>query len=223
MDIDTLFKTFKKQGYVSFDLGNFFPELTEYSDRFYEICDENWSWIIKNKQGENDFYPKQHPLSLIEKEKRAALSDYTNGLFSFSFRRIVDDHIGNSVIDFFKIKEIVNSKIFIDFLDKITGMEVKESTVIYLNRFDYGDFLTTHSDPGQKFGIVINFTKKWHMEYGGLTMILDHDCKYIIDTLIPYNMSVLVFDTCTKQIPHFVSMVTAKTPHKRIALVVRYD
>ncbi|QXO64797.1 MULTISPECIES: 2OG-Fe(II) oxygenase family protein [Morganella] len=223
MKSDKLFTIFQKQGYVSFDIASFFPELTMCSKEFYEIDEEYWSWIIKNKNGEHDFYLKKHPKNLIENEKVSALSDYESGRFSFSFRRIVYDDIGKSVDCFNKVKSIVNSMRFFKFLEHVTGRELKKNTVIYLNRFDCGDFLTVHSDPGQSVGLVINFTLNWNMTHGGLTMILDQAGKKIIDTLIPNNMTALIFDTGKKNIPHFVSMVTAKTQNKRIALVARYD
>lgn len=223
MGIERLSAMFKNQGYVSFDISRFFPELTEYADKFSKISDKYWSCIIKNQYGENDFYSQRHPLYLIEKEKASALADYNNGLFAFSFRRIVDNNVGNSVSYFTEIKKIVNSKYFTNFLKSVTGRDVEKSTLIYLNRFDHGDFLTTHCDPGQSFGIVINFTLNWNINHGGLTMVLDKERKIILYTLAPYNMTTLIFDTDTKEIPHFVSMVTAATSSKRIALVVRYD
>lgn len=223
MSIDYLSTVFKTQGYVSFDISNYFPDLIGYSEKFSTIDNEYWSYIIKNKYGENDFYLRQHPVSLIEKEKNNALDDYNNGLFSFSFRRIVDDFTGNSISYFSDVKKIVNSECFINLLTSITGRKIEKSTLIYLNRFDHGDFLTTHCDPGQSFGIVINFTLNWNINHGGLTMVLDKERKFILDSLVPNNMSTLIFDTATKEIPHFVSMVTGETDSKRIALVVRYD
>lgn len=70
---------------------------------------------------------------------------------------------------------------------------------------------------------MINFTLNWNINHGGLTMVLDKERKFILDSLVPNNMSTLIFDTATKEIPHFVSMVTGETDSKRIALVVRYD
>ncbi|EMM6941798.1 2OG-Fe(II) oxygenase family protein [Morganella morganii] len=223
MKSDKLSIIFQKQGYVSFNIEKFFPELNIFSEEFHNIDEEYWSWIIKNKYGEHDFYLKKHDQLLIENEKTSALSDYESGLFSFSFRRIIDNDIGKSVACFHQIKSIVNSMRFLKFLEHITGRELKKNTVIYLNKFDCGDFLTVHSDPGQSIGLVINFTLNWNMTHGGLTMILDQSGKKIIDTLIPDNMTALIFDTGKKNIPHFVSMVTAKTQNKRIALVARYD
>ena len=223
MKYDKISVIFQKQGYVSFNIEIFFPELNIFSEEFYNIDEEYWSWIIRNKNGEYDFYLKKHDQLLIENERASALSDYESGRFSFSFRRIIDDDIGKSVVCFHKAKTIVNSLRFFNFLKCVTGRSLKSNTVIYLNRFNYGDFLTVHSDPGQSIGLVINFTKSWNVNHGGLTMILDHDGKKIIDTLIPNNMSALIFDTGKKNIPHFVSMVTAKTQNKRIALVARYD
>lgn len=223
MSIDHLHSLFKTQGYVSFDISNYFPDLIRYSEKFSMIENECWSYIIKNKHGENDFYLRKHPISLIEKEKNHALDDYNKGLFSFSFRRIMDDSTGNSISYFSEIKKTVNSEHFIKLLANITGRKIKKSTLIYLNRFDYGDFLTTHCDPGQSLGIVINFTLDWNINHGGLTMVLDKKRKIILDSLVPNNMSTLIFDTSTQEIPHFVSMVTGVTYFKRIALVVRYD
>lgn len=223
MSVDCLRSLFKSQGYVSFDISKYFPDLLAYSEGFSKIENKCWSYIIKNKYGENDFYLSQHSVSLIEKEKKHALNDYNDGLFSFSFRRIVDDSVGNSISYFSGVKKIVNSERFIKLLTNITGRKIESSTLLYLNRFDYGDFLTTHCDPGQSFGIVINFTLNWNVNHGGLTMVLDKDREFVIDCLIPNNMSTFIFDTATQEIPHFVSMVTGETECKRIALVVRYD
>ena len=86
---------------------------------------------------------------------------------------------------------------------------------MYLSRFDKDDFLTTHCDSDDGIGIVINLTKEWEANYGGLTMILD--------TFIPSYLNILIFDTKKRKIPHFVSAVTSNRTSKRMALVVRYN
>lgn len=69
MKSDKLSTIFQKQGYVSFNIEIFFPELNIFSEKFYDIDEEYWSWIIKNKNGEHDFYLKKHDQLLIVNEK----------------------------------------------------------------------------------------------------------------------------------------------------------
>ncbi|HCR4098005.1 TPA: hypothetical protein OOF48_003208, partial [Providencia rettgeri] len=92
-----------------------------------------------------------------------------------------------------------------------------------LSKFDKNDFLTTHCDSDDGIGIVINLTKEWEANYGGLTMILDNEKKEILETFIPSYLNILIFDTKKRKIPHFVSTVTSNKISKRMALVVRYN
>lgn len=223
MKTKDLHTAFKNKGYVNFSIDQFFPEFAFFSDNFNSINDSEWSYIIKNRYGEHDFYLSENSMEEIEREKLLSFEDYNNGVFSFSFRRLPDNDRSGKITYFSAIKDIVGSEKFKSFLTSITGREIKKMALLYLNRFDKGDFLTTHCDPGESFGIVINLTGNWNPNHGGLTVILDKERKFIVDTLVPYNLTTLIFDTSEKEIPHFVSMVTAEGKKKRMALVVRYD
>ncbi|MET4876013.1 hypothetical protein L9G70_00885 [Morganella morganii] len=83
MKSDKLSIIFQKQGYVSFNIENFFPELNIFSEEFHNIDEEYWLWIIKNKNGEHDFYLKKHDQLLIENEKNLHYLTMNQGYFHF--------------------------------------------------------------------------------------------------------------------------------------------
>ncbi|MEY0116689.1 2OG-Fe(II) oxygenase family protein [Providencia rettgeri] len=184
------------------------------------IEEDKWSFIIKNRQRVSDFYLSDTDINSINDEKTSAFEDRDNGEFSFSFRRICFNEIK---IIFADLISVVNDVKFKNFLENLTGSKVNIISNMYLSKFDKDDFLTTHCDSDDGIGIVINLTKEWEANYGGLTMILDKDKKTILDTFIPSYLNILIFDTKKRKIPHFVSTVTSNRTSKRMALVVRYN
>ncbi|WP_272663612.1 2OG-Fe(II) oxygenase family protein [Providencia sp. PROV110] len=213
-------KEFLSNGYTSFSIKDFFPEFEVNLNLINNIEDDKWSFIIKNRRGVSDFYLSDTDIESINYEKTIAFEDRDNGEFSFSFRRICFDEIKIILVDLIAVVDDVKFK---DFLWSITGKKVNMISNIYLSKFDKNDFLTTHCDSDDGIGIVINLTKKWEANYGGLTMILDNEKKEILETFIPSYLNILIFDTKKRKIPHFVSTVISNKISKRMALVVRYN
>ncbi|AUH00268.1 hypothetical protein CWC46_10905 [Prodigiosinella confusarubida] len=71
-------------------------------------------------------------------------------------------------------------------------------------------------------GIALNITEDWDHNYGGLTHILDHNRKKVIDTLTPTFGELFLFDTSQTQIPHLVSMINVNQKNKRMSVIARY-
>ena len=119
----------------------------------------------------------------------------------------------------------VSSLELLSTLSKIGQREIKDIPVFYINRFDKGDFLTTHSDRGagsNSMGVVISLTKEWNPNHGGLTFMLNQERQSISNVVVPKLGRALVFDIAEKHSPHFVSMVTASSDFRRLAIVARY-
>ncbi|WOB92353.1 MULTISPECIES: 2OG-Fe(II) oxygenase family protein [Providencia] len=220
MGINRHKKEFLSNGYTSFTIKDFFPDFNIDLNLINSIEEDKWSFIIKNRQRVSDFYLSDTDINSINDEKTSAFEDRDNGEFSFSFRRICFNEIK---IIFADLISVVNDVKFKNFLENLTGSKVNVISNMYLSKFDKDDFLTTHCDSDDGIGIVINLTKEWEANYGGLTMILDNDKKTILDTFIPSYLNILIFDTKKRKIPHFVSTVTSNRTSKRMALVVRYN
>lgn len=220
MGINKHKKTFLSNGYASFAIKDFFPDFEVRLDLINSIEDDKWSFIIKNRRGVNDFYLFDTDIDSINYEKIIASEDRDNGDFSFSFKRIC---FNDMKVILFDLISVVNDIEFKSFLGELTGSKISMISNLYLSKFDKDDFLTTHCDSDDGIGIVINLTKEWDPNYGGLTMILDKDKKTILDTFIPSYLNILIFDTKRRKTPHFVSTITSNTEYERIALVVRYN
>lgn len=216
-------KDFEQVGYTRFLISDYFPYFKFLPDELKVVNEDYWSYIIKNEKGTRDFYLTESNLEQIDNEKQLAFKNYEEGKFSFSFKRLPDNEISCQLPFFCEVKNLVSSELFISFLTSEIGRHVGKLSLMYFNRFDKNDFLSTHCDSGNNIGLVINLTQMWDVNHGGLTFVLDERRKNIVDVFSPSNLEAWVFDTRDKKIPHFVSMVTATQKLKRMALVIRYD
>lgn len=217
--IESLRETFDVEGFVYFDLSEFLPGLPRIAEGVERIEDRFWSAIIKNRDGVADYYQDSRAAAAHE----LAIADYTAGEFSYSFKRLEDTPTNNRNPIFWGVKTLLSSEPMFELLKQVTGRQATAIRQFYFNRFDEGEFLFTHTDPGQSFGLVLNLSKGWEPNHGGLTMVQTDDRKAIRACLVPTEFQALIFDTSARLIPHFVSMVTARPRAKRIAVVVRYD
>jgi len=221
-DLDKYEHEFNAQGYVVIDdlLDKILIE--KWNNYLQEKEDRYWTQLIKNSELEKDF-------NLVDEEKdiltsyNNALRDYSEGRFCFSFKRINKPLENSAVID--EMRSRLSSLDLINILSRIGHRKISTMSVFYINRFDRGDFITTHSDRGagrNSMGIVVSLTKEWNPNYGGLTLMLDRERRDINGVVMPKLGRVLIFDIIEKHNPHFVSMVTSNSTIRRLALVARY-
>lgn len=221
-DLDKYEHEFNVQGYVVID--NFLDKILveKWNNYLQKKEDRYWTQLIKNSKLEKDF-------NLVEEKEEIlvsydnALRDYNEGRLCFSFKRINKPLEKSSVID--EIKQYLASPNLINIFSRIGNRTISTMSVFYINRFDKGDFITTHSDRGagrNSIGVVVNLTEEWDPNHGGLTFMLDQEGKAINGVVMPKLGRVLVFDITGKNNPHFVSMVTSNSRVRRLALVARY-
>ena len=220
LKIDKYSHDFNTQGYVVIDDLLDIQLVKKWNDDLQEKPDKYWFQIIKNQELERDFN-LVHEKEEISLNHNKAMVDYQNGQFCFSFKRINESIEPGDIIS--HIIAHLSSNNFRYILSQIGKRKIEKMSVFYINRFDSGDFLTTHSDSGNSMGIVVNLTKDWNPNFGGITFLLDREKKDINDVLMPKLGRVLVFDIMKNNIPHFVSMVTSNNVFKRLAVVARYD
>lgn len=82
------------------------------------------------------------------------------GLFSYCFRRYDDlDNIG--------IKTLLTSLEFMEIINDITNMNIKDLISVFASRYQANSFLSTHTDTGRgKLAFVLNLTKNWNENNG---------------------------------------------------------
>lgn len=99
------------------------------------------------------------------------------------------------------MRSCLSSHDLINILAKIGNRKISVMSVFYINRLDKGDFIVTHSDRGagrNSMGVVVNLTKKWNPNHGGLTFMIDQESSNINGVITPKLGRVLVFDIIEK-------------------------
>ena len=83
---------------------------------------------------------------------------------------------GSAVLeDFWKSKE------FLDFLNKVTGLDSKFYSAHHLS-YSAGDYSLLHTDESEprRLAVVYDFTKKWRLEWGGYDLYTSPDKEPLI-------------------------------------------
>lgn len=138
--------------------------------------------------------------------------------FSYIFHRAMNSK-NMSYLEF-TLRKYLNSEIFINKLNEITGLGLSQLTTLFMSKYSSGNFLSPHSDKGNgRLAFVINLTKYWRPQYGGNLHFLNDDRTEIIDTYVPqFNTFVIFHVPEEKGIPHYVSHVTPNLKLSRFAV-----
>lgn len=97
---------------------------------------------------------------------------------------------------------------FVERKTEMTDLKLGES---FISVYERGDFLSTHTDDGKgDIAFVLNLTKDWKPEYGGM---FHSQGQYITPT---FN-SLMIMTLEDGGQPHFVSEVSQRATHSRLA------
>lgn len=116
------------------------------------------------------------------------------------------------------VLEFLNSPEFLVFARRLSGEPGINAVTAQGTRYRPGQFLTRHQDEEVKEGrvcaFVINLTKNWDSDWGGLLQFHDND-KRLIDTFVPYWNHLSLFRVPQ---PHSVSLVSPWALEPRLAI-----
>ncbi len=116
------------------------------------------------------------------------------------------------------VLEFLNSPDFLVFARRLSGEPGINAVTAQGTRYRPGQFLTRHQDEEVKEGrvcaFVINLTKNWDSDWGGLLQFHDND-KRLIDTFVPYWNHLSLFRVPQ---PHSVSLVSPWALEPRLAI-----
>ncbi|MCW7541899.1 hypothetical protein OOT46_29305 [Aquabacterium sp. A7-Y] len=216
--MDTLQQSLTEHGYVVFDLRDRMNEALTQLEQAAEAAPlEDWTQVINNNGRVQDLALND---PVLVKEHALARDRLFAGEFAYSFKRIDCAGEARSAASE-QVRSFLRSTLFTSMLADRFGSVVTGGEAVYINKFEEGDFLTTHCDRGADIAVVISLTRDWDMNYGGLTFILSQDRTRILRTISPSFGEAVIFDTKGKPTPHFVSMVCAPRGRGRSSLVAR--
>lgn len=204
-------------------INNFLKE--EFSESLfkYALSEKNWlisSGIDKNKYEKKDILQYQKANLLQIKNVNSA---FGNDHFSYIFYRSMNG-VNMPYLEF-SLRQYLNSDQFINTLNEITGLHLKKLTTLFLSRYKTGNFLSPHSDKGNgRLAFVINLTKFWKPQYGGLLHFMNSERTEIIDTFVPaFNTFLIFYVPETTGIPHFVSHISPNVKFSRYSITGWFD
>ena len=180
--------------------------------------EKNWllaSGINKNKYEKVDNISNQKANMLQIKN---VISSFGNDQFSYIFYRSMNAST-MSYLEFV-IRQTLSSPEFIEILNKITNLGLTKLTTLFLSKYKTGNFLSPHSDNGNgRLAFVLNLTKNWKPQYGGVLHFMDENRIEIIESFVPgFNNFIIFYVPDGKGIPHFVSHVSPNVKFSRFAI-----
>lgn len=181
--------------------------------------DPNW-WSIAHKSLDN---PVTYSGNSLNAEERRVYYDQDltqsmrDGLFTYRFKRSTA-HVDGCDCFECEFKEKALNGFVKEFLEHTYGYKNAYVTESFISCYGEGDFLSMHADR-QKGGcaFVLNLTKEWRPEYGGLLHVKDEETGHYL-AIVPEFNSLVVMELGEKGLDHFVSEVSKHAPHSRIAI-----
>ena len=103
--------------------------------------------------------------------------------------------------------------------DKRHCKHLTKKRELFCSKYSSGQFLGPHHDLNKgKVGFVLNLTKDWKPEYGGLLHFLTDDYKHVTKVVLPEFNKLTLFEVPDKVgIPHYVSHVGPGVKLNRIS------
>jgi Rps23 Pro-64 3,4-dihydroxylase Tpa1-like proline 4-hydroxylase len=116
----------------------------------------------------------------------------------------------------YRLAHAINQPGFLEQMRRLTGSADSRRLSVMAARYRAGHFLTLHDDihetERREVAYVLNLTKDWRPEWGGLLHIVGEDRKTVLKTVTPeFNTMVLMRPPTW----HFVSQVASYAPAPR--------
>jgi Rps23 Pro-64 3,4-dihydroxylase Tpa1-like proline 4-hydroxylase len=176
---------------------------------------QTWTASICFDNVKSDIQAKESNQEQINKNIKKANKAYENDKFSFSFQRTLNNHTNCncfecSIKNIFKIPDIINQ------IRQITNINITTAHDIFISKYSYNNFLSIHSDKNNgRIAFILNLTKDWKPQYGGLLHILNNERSEVIKTIVPlFNTLTLFYIPENIGIPHYVSHITIKNKNR---------
>lgn len=157
--------------------------------------------------------------SEIEFEKNYSIKLFNDGLYTYHFYRSAGDHYEGCGCEECEFRKWLKSDEILKFLNELSGFEVNEFSTMFASRYSEGCFLSPHHDDTLgSIGFVLQLTKNWKPQWGGILHFLDDNRQVIEYSEVPTFNTLTLF-----HIPegrgkwHYVSHVNPGITSHRIA------
>ena len=154
-----------------------------------------------------------------KKNEQEAKKSFRKDEFSYNFYKTME-YRKNEVSQMeLLLRTVLSSKLFLSMISYITNLNITNLNKMFLSKYKSGHFLSPHSDIGNgRIAYVLNLTKNWKPQYGGVLHFLNKERTEIIDSYVPTFNTLILFYVPEKGIPHFVSHIVPDTKKNRYAI-----
>jgi len=147
---------------------------------------------------------------------------FKNDHFSYIFYRSMNNQ-KPSFLEYI-LRKHMSSEDFINYLNQITNLNLTKLNTLFLSKYKSGNFLSPHSDKGNgKLAFVLNLTKNWKPQYGGILHFMNKEKTEIVESFIPLFNNLMLFEVPDQGIPHFVSHVVPYIKQERYSITGWYE
>mgnify|MGYP001192239902 CR=1 FL=1 len=187
----------------------------------HALIEKNWVLAtgydsIKFEKKINKQFEKANNLQIKKIQDK-----FKNNHFSYIFHRSMNN-VKPSFLEYI-LRKHMSSNEFIDYLNKITSLNLTKLNTLFLSKYKGGHFLSPHSDKNNgKLAFVLNLTKDWKAQYGGILHFLDDSKLQIIDSFVPIFNNLIIFEVPENGIPHYVSHVVPYLKKERYSITGWY-
>lgn len=166
-----------------------------------------WTSSVCYDNVKSDLIYKNSKKAQIQKNIKKATDAFNKNKFAFSFQRTLNNNNVPSIEGF--TTYLFKNQSIIDKINEITSLNVERAHDIFISKYRFGDFLSPHCDKNNgRIAFVLNLTKNWKPQYGGILHIMNQDRTEIIRSIVPkFNSLVLFYIPPENGIPHFVSHI----------------
>ncbi|MFT4261478.1 MAG: 2OG-Fe(II) oxygenase [Candidatus Woesearchaeota archaeon] len=223
IDYSNIKKKFEKSNYVVIE--DFLDE--KYAEELYNFLNYemplDWWYSVSLSDKDQDFMTTRNLVEnkyRIIQERLMAERTFNKGDFSYHFYRTLNDHIEECTCRECEFRKWVVGEEFLKALNKMTGMKFTRYATLFASKYSEGCFLSPHTDESNgDIGFVLQLTKDWLPQWGGLLTFLNDDCDKITDVKIPkFNALTLFKLPDQKGKWHYVSHVNQGVKKSRIAI-----
>ncbi|MDE2092075.1 MAG: 2OG-Fe(II) oxygenase [Gammaproteobacteria bacterium] len=200
--------------------------LPDVAERLYQCLEHEVPWGFAYIDGETSTILKADKLAafapsdwadLSAKVHERALHKYQFAYSSYMMITAYKEQRDPGLL-LHRVVEFINSPPFLDLIKTITGVRNIIKADAQATRYIPGHFLKKHNDlvatQGREVAYVINLTKEWQADWGGLLQFMDEQGR-ITETFMPAFNSLSLF-----QVPmwHHVSYVPPYAARSRYAI-----
>jgi len=157
--------------------------------------------------------------SVIDSEKNLVNDKMNAGQFSYWFYRTIGDHVQDCVCEECSFRRWLISEELLEFLRQVSGLHITKFDTTFASKYSSGCFLSPHHDhKNGDIGFVLQLTKDWKPQWGGLLHFMSDDQQRIEETEVPTFNTLTLF-----HLPegsgkwHYVSHVNPGVTRSRIA------